>query len=153
MGRPSKLQPELIDEICERISVGETLSEICRGEHMPTRRTVNRWEENDPDVLSRIARAREEGEDYIAEQCLAIADDTRNDYMEKLNSDGDPVGYQLNSEHVQRSKLRIETRLKLLAKWNPRKYGERQHVEHSGSISNLSDEELEERIKALQGDD
>jgi hypothetical protein len=34
----------------------------------------------------------------------------------------------LNSEHIQRSKLRIETRLKLLAKWNPKKYGERVQV-------------------------
>jgi hypothetical protein len=34
-------------------------------------------------------------------------------------------GPRLNAEHVQRSKLRIETRLKLLAKWNPKKYGER----------------------------
>ena len=35
----------------------------------------------------------------------------------------DNVLYKLNGEHVQRSKLRIETRLKLLACWNPSKYG------------------------------
>jgi hypothetical protein len=32
---------------------------------------------------------------------------------------------QLDREHVQRSKLRIETRLKLLAKWNPKKWGDK----------------------------
>jgi hypothetical protein len=37
-------------------------------------------------------------------------------------------GPRLNAEHVQRSKLRIETRLKLLAKWSPKKYGERVQV-------------------------
>jgi hypothetical protein len=29
--------------------------------------------------------------------------------------------------------LRVDTRLKLLAKWNPKKYGER--IEHTGDLS------------------
>jgi hypothetical protein len=69
-----------------------------------------------------IARAREIGYDAIAEDCLRIADDASNDWMETEH------GPRLNAEHVQRSKLRIETRLKLLAKWNPKKYGERVQV-------------------------
>jgi hypothetical protein len=55
----------------------------------------------------------------MAEDCLRIADDAVNDWMETEH------GPRLNGEHVQRSKLRIETRLKLLAKWNPKKYGEK----------------------------
>jgi hypothetical protein len=69
-----------------------------------------------------IARAREIGYDAMAEDCLRIADDAANDWMETEH------GPRLNAEHVQRSKLRIETRLKLLAKWNPKKYGERVQV-------------------------
>jgi hypothetical protein len=56
---------------------------------------------------------------------MEIADDSRNDYIDRLNSDGEVIGKQLDAEHVQRSKLRIETRLKLLAKWNPKRYGDK----------------------------
>ena len=133
-GRPSKYTPELVEEICERISKGEPLRQICRDEHMPGWRSVYDWQAKDPDFLARIAHARELGEEAIAQECVEIADDARNDWMEKLDKDGVAVGWQLNGDHVQRSKLRIETRLKLLAKWNPRKWGERQHVEHSGKV-------------------
>jgi hypothetical protein len=36
---------------------------------------------------------------------------------------------------VEHRKLRIDTRLKLLAKWNPKKYGDKQAIEHSGEVT------------------
>jgi hypothetical protein len=78
--------------------------------------------ERDASLVEAIARAREIGYDALAEECLKIADDGTNDYVEGER------GPQLNSEHIQRSKLRIETRLKLLAKWSPKRYGERVQV-------------------------
>jgi hypothetical protein len=89
---------------------------------MPPWQTVYSWMERDASLVEAIARAREIGYDALAEECLKIADDGTNDYVEGER------GPQLNSEHIQRSKLRIETRLKLLAKWNPKKYGERVQV-------------------------
>lgn len=86
------------------------------------------------EFASRFAQARELGQDFIAEECLEIADDASNDWMEKIDKDGMAVGWQLNGDHVQRSKLRIETRLKLLAKWNPKKYGNRVGVDHQGGV-------------------
>jgi hypothetical protein len=68
----------------------------------------------------RFARARDTGHDIIAQECLEIADRKAEDYM--VLADGRE---QLDREHVQRSKLRIETRLKLLAKWNPKKWGDK----------------------------
>lgn len=94
---------------------------------MPGLRTVYDWCDADGSVSASIARAREEGEESIAASCLTIADDATNDWMERNGQDS--PGYSLNGEHVQRSKLRIDTRLKLLAKWNPKKYGDRQQEE------------------------
>jgi len=85
----------------------------------------------DAELNDAIARAREDGEDKIAADCLEIADNATNDYMTKQDGEG-AAAYALNGEHIQRSKLRIETRLKLLAKWNPKKYGERASLEHTG---------------------
>ncbi len=126
--RATKYTPEIVDEIVERLSKGEPLRQICRDEHMPSWDAVYDWEKKYPDLRQRIACARERGEDAIAQECLEIADKATNDWMEANGQDD--VGYKLNGEHIQRSKLRIETRLKLLAKWNPRKWGEKVDLNH-----------------------
>lgn len=128
-GRPSKFTQELADEIVHRISTGEPLRQICRDPHMPGWRTIYDWQDADKAFSARIAHARELGEEAIAQECLDIADDAQNDWMEKHGRDGNEF-YVINGEHVQRSKLRIETRLKLLAKWNPRKWGEKVDLNH-----------------------
>ena len=127
-GRPSLYTPELIEEVFQRIANGEPLRQICRDEHMPHWNTVYDWLERDQSLSVRFARARERGEEAIAAECLDIADSAKNDWMEAHGQDD--AGYKLNGEHIQRSKLRIETRLKLLAKWNPKKWGEKVDLNH-----------------------
>jgi hypothetical protein len=125
-GQPSKYTPEIIEEICERLSKGEPMAVICRDKHMPAYRTVKDWmdeqSERGEQISAAIARAREEGFDAIALECLTIADDNCNDtiYTEK--------GEIPNKEWILRSKLRVETRLKLLAKWDPKRYGDKLEV-------------------------
>lgn len=137
VGRPPEPVPaNLKDEICEWIAAGKTLRDYCRQEGKPHWRTVYDWLEKDEAFAARFGRARERGEEAIAQECMAIADDATNDWMEKLGEDGQPTGWRLNGEHVQRSKLRIETRLKLLAKWNPKKWGEKVDVNHGNQPEN-----------------
>ena len=129
-GRPSKYTPELVDEICERLSKGEPLAQICRDEHMPHPSTIWDWEQKWPDVSRSIARAREQGEDAIALDCLYIADDNTKD--KRILEDGRKI---TDPDVVQRAKLRIDTRLKLLAKWNPKKWGEKVEVDNKGEMN------------------
>ena len=131
MARPSKYTPELLEVICARLSKGEPLAAICRDEGMPDPATVWRWGEADETVSQAIARAREAGEDWLAAECLLIADtpEIGVETTTKPNGDmetreGDMLGHR---------KLRIDTRLKLLAKWNPRKWGDKVAHEHGGS--------------------
>lgn len=121
-GRPSKFTQEIADEICNRLSQGEPLAKICRDDHMPDPSTVSRWKEGREELSQAIARAREEGFDAIALQCLEIADETSRDTIET------ETGERANSEWISRSKLRVETRLKLLAKWDPKRYGDKLQV-------------------------
>ena len=153
MGRPTKYTQEIANEICDRLSIGEPLRQICRDEHMPYWRTVYDWLKVHDEFYTRFAYARELGFDAIAEETLDISDDARNDWMEKFDKDGESIGYQLNGEHVQRSKLRVETRLKLLAKWSPKKYGDKQQVELSGhlAMSNMTEDEIRAELAALTG--
>jgi hypothetical protein len=116
----SRFNQETLNEILRRLAEGEPMANICRDPGMPNRDTVDDWRKKWKDVDEQIATARDQGEDAIAADCLAIADDGRNDWME-----GEEGVYVPNQENIQRSKLRVWTRLQLLAKWNPRKYGDR----------------------------
>lgn len=130
-GRPSTFSQEVADEIIARLSKGEPLEQICRDDNMPTSRTVSNWKKASDAFNSDFVRAREEGFDAIAASCLEIADFGLNDTY--LDDDGNK---RTDTDVIQRSKLRIETRFKLLSKWYPKKYGDRVDVNHGGQGDN-----------------
>lgn len=146
-GRPSSYTQEIGEQIAARLSLGEPLAQICRDEGMPHDNTVRAWMAANESFSVAIARARELGFDVIAADCLSIADDSRNDFIERLAAGDDEDAVKtlaFNAEHVQRSKLRIETRLKLLAKWDPKRYGEKIQTEISGGMRVVSATELKD---------
>jgi hypothetical protein len=116
-GRPSKHTPELAAEICERLSRGEPLLQICADEHMPKRQTVYDWLERVDGLSVQFARAREAGCDAMAEESLSIMD------REPLAVFDDAGNKRYDSGSIAWNKNRAEHRLKLLACWNPKKYG------------------------------
>jgi len=135
IGRPSTYNSETAEKICELLSDGIPLREICRMEGMPQWRTVYNWMYAD-DALgeagvglsSAIARAREVGYDAMAEECLIIADTPQVGKKTVFSSgaDDDKDSMTVTEEDMLgHRKLQIETRLKLLAKFNPKKYGDR----------------------------
>lgn len=139
-----EITPDLIDTVMTGISDGIPLRQLAR-ENGFSKSAWYRLLASDEALQGRFARARDEGFDAIAEETLDIADNAMNDWMERSGKEDEAPGYVLNGEHVQRSKLRIDTRLKLLAKWDPKRYGEKQQVEHSGGVtvtSGAHDEDL-----------
>jgi hypothetical protein len=113
-----------IETVIAGLRIGTPLTVICSGEGMPCDDTVRIWAESDAELSRAIARAREAGWDTIAMEALAIADDTSRD-TKKVGEDQREVA---DSEWISRSKLRVETRLKLLAKWDPKRYGDKQLI-------------------------
>lgn len=111
-GRPSTFTPALAAEICKRIATGEPLRTICQDPRIPCRQTVIAWTDRDAAFRESYLRAREHGADAIADDCLRIADDL--------------------TEEPQSRRVRVETRLKLLSKWMPKRYGERMELESTG---------------------
>jgi hypothetical protein len=153
-GRPSLYTPELADTICERLAMGESLRTVCKAEDMPSAATVFSWLRTKDDFLEQYEMAKQEAADALADEVLDIADDGTNDYMERLDKNGEPTGaWQLNGEHVQRSRLRIDTRKFLMAKMKPKKYGDRVDHNHTGNIGlyqSMSDDELHEELERLR---
>lgn len=144
-GRPSIYTPELAREICERLSKGEPLATICEDERMPAVRTVSLWKETQEGFSADFARGRDEGYDAIAAECKVIADTPQ--IGERVETDPKGRKYVVREDMLGHRKLQIETRLKLLAKWDPKRYGERLELKHAGGITlakhELSDADLE----------
>ena len=148
---------ELFDEICERMVNGESVRSICKDDHMPAISTLMKILRTNPDRTSQYALATQMRADAMFEEVLNIADDGSNDYM--LKNAEDPTSFALNGEHVQRSRLRVDTRKWALGRMNPKKYGEKTFiggvedapikVQNTIDVSNLSLEELDMLEKVL----
>ena len=115
--RTGKYTPELAQEIFRRISMGEPLLQICKEERMPTRQAVYNWVDGDDSLALQFARAREEGCDAMAEESLSIMDG------EPLAVFDEAGNKRYDAGSIAWNKNRAEHRLKLLACWNPAKYG------------------------------
>ena len=113
--------------IAEYVSDGMTLTSAARTVGVPVR-TIYGWIDASERFAAMMEKARLDGFDAIADQVVQIADDTDNDYVEGTDRFGRPK-IMLDKEHIQRSKLRAEVRLKLLAKWHPKKYGDKLEIE------------------------
>jgi len=132
-GRPSKYDPDIARMMCEMLSEGIPLRQICReNEGFPAWRTVYDWMKKDPDLSTAIAHARDMGYDAMAEECLQIADTPQFGLIETHDDEGKKTVRK--EDMLGHRKLQIETRLKLLAKFNPKKYGDK--VVHSGDDEN-----------------
>lgn len=146
-GRPSKYSQAIAEEMVQRLSEGEPLRQICRDAHMPEWRTVYDWMYRNEDLSAAIAHARELGQDAIAEDIMReISEDP-----ERILSEG---GGRIDSGYVQLIKARAEIKLKLLAKWNPKKYGDRTVLAGDAQmpvvVQSEATEELKEILKNLE---
>lgn len=145
-GRPSDYTAEIATTICLRLADGESLRSICRDDAMPGKSTVMDWLDQHEEFRTKYARAREIQADVLFEEMLEIADDGSADYKLAGRDGADIV---IDSEAVQRSRLRVETRKWQASKLAPKKYGERLDLNHSGAVQSLSDEQLDARLASL----
>lgn len=100
---------------------------------MPSRRTVMAWISHYEDLDHKYARAKDLQVEFLVEECMEIADGSENDIV-TINK-GDEEYQQVNHENIQRSKLRIDMRKWQAGKLKPKKYGDKQQVQHSGGLN------------------
>ena len=113
---------KLADIIIEDLTSGKPLRQICR-EQGVGKSAVYDWLDDDAELLGRFARARGRGGHARADQCLESADDREDDPASR--------------------RVRVETRLKLLAKWNPNQYGEQSKLALTGADGGAIKHEVE----------
>jgi len=117
MPYPAKKTSKLTEEVLSRIALGETLASLGRELDFHPQSWAD-WMRADEGLAIAYQHARDVGADALAEEALALIDTT----PERVDGKIDP-GF------VQWKRAQVDTRLKLLAKWNPKKYGDKQTVD------------------------
>lgn len=143
-GRPTIRTPDVEAFVLTAIAEGKSLRWIGKQLGAPSMSTILRWADQDEAFRKQYAHARAQGLDAVADEMLEIADDGTNDLTTVTDASGNDREV-LNVDHVQRSKLRVDTRKWLLSKLAPKKYGDRVATELSGpdggpvQVQNLAD--------------
>lgn len=123
VGRPTLYNAELANTICQRLMDGQSLREIDRDPSMPCAVTILRWAAKHEEFGKQYALAVTYRADLAFEDIQEVADDGRNDWIAR--NDPQNAGYVANGEHINRSRLRVDTMKWRIARMNPRKYGDR----------------------------
>jgi hypothetical protein len=116
---------------------------------MPHKATVFKWLGENVSFSDKYARAREAQADALFDDILSIADDGRNDWMEKTSADGGNMGWQENGEALRRSQLRIDARKWMAGKLRPKKYSDKLQVE--GSVTHEAGDSIKTLMDAVNG--
>jgi hypothetical protein len=145
---PPDTQIEVIDAVLDLVDDGKSLTQACKEVGFP-RKTVEGWIESDSTFSARYLRARANRAEKLFEEALTIQDE-KPDCVIDLNADGEGGRSRIDPGFVSWQKNRVDLRMRMIAKMEPHKYGDRVELAHSGEIkqsgavdlSNLSDAEL-----------
>ena len=119
-GRPPlQFSQAVANEICERIADRESLRSICKDAKFPGLTTVFKWLSENEEFANQYARARELQAEAYADEIVSISDGDGDD-----EAPADPT----------RDRLRVDARKWVASKLLPKKYGDRQELNVSGSI-------------------
>lgn len=99
--------------ICADIAIGLSLRKIAAKKGMPGLETIRRWLVEDEEFRVQYAIARDEQADFYADEIVELAD---------------------NAEDANKARIQIDARKWVASKLKPKKWGDRQMVEHSGSM-------------------
>lgn len=144
MGRPTKYRDSLSNAICIRLMLGQSMNSICKLDMYPKKTTIYRWLLEKPDFRDKYQQAREMQQEHYLDEIIEIADDGDSDYVQKKGSDHE----QFNSEHVQRSRLRVDTRKWVMERMAARKYAPKSQVDNISSDRSMSSFDSEAYKKA-----
>ena len=141
MARPIEWTQEkkevAIEIIFTEMAQGKSLRQILdHDDTLPSRRLFYEWMAKDSVLSNHYEAISQLRADMMFDEMIEIADDGTNDFMTKEIGDGVEVQV-LNSEHIQRSRLRIDARKWILSKMVPKKFGDKTDITTNGKDINI----------------
>jgi hypothetical protein len=147
--RPVEYSFRLSETICERISAGQTTSEVCRDPAMPQWHVLSRWRREHEDFNRRYTIARQSCCELWADEIIEIADDATNDYVTRVAANG-RVMRVFDRESFERSRLRVDSRKWTASKVLRHVYGDKSEVDlRTPDGVNVKVEERNQLIEAI----
>lgn len=146
MARPTIRTEKMVDEILERISAGQTMTAICKDDHLPTLRCLMKWLVKDNILDDRMHRARIRGtlaqaDEAVDAQRAVIAGRTGVDpkCVQAVVTAANNMGHQANAK---------------LSKIDNR-YKDKQQVEHTGPMVISWEDPIKAKVEVRKtvGDD
>jgi hypothetical protein len=119
---------ETMEELSLRIAEGESLAKICKEWDVPYGRFAA-WIADDPSRKELLEGAMSIYTDTLAYEALEIADTPEEGERVKTTDAGTEV---VREDMLGHRKLKVDTRMRLMAKWNRSRYGDSVQVEHTG---------------------
>lgn len=113
----SKYTDEIAHEMCELIRGGMSIKNICKQYNINLTTFFN-WKRLNPAFASLYLRAREDQAGVFVDEIIGISDDTSKDDV--VGKDGET---RQNSEWINRSKLKIESRKWVASMFAPKEFG------------------------------
>ena len=139
-------------EICNRVSAGEFLINICKDEDMPTVRSVTQWRKDHKEFGLLYKDAVMDRLEIFEDQIVTIADESENDF--KLVKKSGKQVKVLDGEVISRAKLRVDVRKAHLKAYRPERWGEQITLNVNNydatDPANMSEDELEKMIAELE---
>lgn len=129
---------DFVDEICARVSGGETLNSVCaelKDWGCPPASTFRLWVTKDEPkgIAAQYARAREMQWEHWGDQ---IIDDSANDRIGEVtetDADGHVIKVK-RGDATERSRLAIDAKKWLLSKLVPKRYGDKLNVDQNTTL-------------------
>lgn len=135
-GRPSKLTKEAKAAVCEELTLGKSLREVCLMEGFPDISNVIRCLQRDLDFRAQYIQARKLQEEIIFDQIHYIADTPQRGI--KITTKPDGSVETTEADMIEHRRLQIESRKWLLGRMSPKKYGDKIEVDMPNGGSNLT---------------
>lgn len=120
-GTPVYDLPTIKAEVVEWLSMGKPLAQYCAQAGKPHPTQIRNWQDDDPEFVLAYARARDAGYEIIAQDCMRLID------TEPLAVHDDLGNKRYDPGSISWRKNQTDVRLRLLACWDPKKYGARQN--------------------------
>jgi hypothetical protein len=129
--------PELGARICDEISDGKTLPEVCAMDGMPCKRAVFGWVRSNPEFERMYRIAQQDRAEGLVEEIVSIADDSSRDFVP--DKDGN---MRVDNEHINRARLKVDTRKWIACKVIPKLYGDKLEINGEIRQRDVSDQPL-----------
>lgn len=138
-GRRKKYSPELVERLLNALACGRTLVSVCE-ELGISPDTVYSWTNRYPDFRKDFARARDFGDEVLEDSVLEIADAEHISEEQIVEKTGKKITIKKRRfDNVHRSRLRVEARLKIVARRKGGLQNRRIEIEDDRSVADLSD--------------